>query len=99
MSLDGKWNAEISAMGQSQKGLLELKIDGNKVTGSQAGAQGNMALEGTTSDGGATATLTGAMTSPMPMTLEFSLAADGDTLSGTVKVGSFGTFPVKGARA
>jgi hypothetical protein len=33
------------------------------------------------------------------MTLEFDVTASGDALSGTVKAGSFGSFPVKGTRA
>jgi hypothetical protein len=40
-----------------------------------------------------------AVTTPMPMTLEFDITANGDALTGTCKAGSFGTFPVKGARA
>ena len=39
------------------------------------------------------------ITSPMPMTLEFSGTVDGDKLSGSVKAGSFGSFPFNGGRA
>jgi len=35
----------------------------------------------------------------MPMTLEHTITFSGDTLSGSVKAGAFGTFPVTGARA
>jgi hypothetical protein len=34
----------------------------------------------------------------MPMTLEFSGAVDGDAIKGSVKAGSFGSFPFSGAR-
>ena len=39
------------------------------------------------------------ITSPMPMTLDFTGAVDGDKLSGSVKAGSFGSFPFTGTRA
>jgi len=34
----------------------------------------------------------------MPLTLDFTGAVDGDTLSGSVKAGSFGSFPFSGTR-
>ena len=38
------------------------------------------------------------ITSPMPMTLEFTGTVEGDTLKGSVKAGAFGSFPFSGAR-
>jgi hypothetical protein len=38
------------------------------------------------------------MTVPMPMTLEGEATVDGDTLTGTVKAGAFGSFPINGTR-
>jgi hypothetical protein len=40
-----------------------------------------------------------AITSPMPMTLEFSGKVDGDAIAGNVKAGAFGSFPFSGKRA
>ena len=34
----------------------------------------------------------------MPMTLDFTGTVDGDKLSGSVKAGSFGSFPFTGSR-
>jgi hypothetical protein len=34
----------------------------------------------------------------MPMTLDFAGTVEGDTLSGSVKAGSFGSFPFSGTR-
>jgi len=34
----------------------------------------------------------------MPMTLDFAGTVDGDKLSGSVKAGSFGSFPFTGTR-
>ena len=39
------------------------------------------------------------MTVPMPMTLDCDATVDGDTLTGNVKAGAFGTFPLTGTRA
>jgi hypothetical protein len=39
------------------------------------------------------------ITSPMPMTLEFTGTVEGDELSGSVKAGAFGSFPFSGGRA
>jgi hypothetical protein len=38
------------------------------------------------------------MTVPMPMTLEGSATVDGDTVTGSVKAGAFGSFPLSGTR-
>ena len=39
------------------------------------------------------------LTSPMPMTLEFSATVDGDSMSGNVKLGAFGNATFTGTRA
>ncbi len=39
------------------------------------------------------------ITNPMPMTLEFTGAVEGDTLKGSVKAGAFGSFPFSGGRS
>ena len=38
------------------------------------------------------------MTVPMPMTLDCTATVDGDTLTGTVGAGAFGSFPMSGTR-
>ena len=48
---------------------------------------------------GDTLTWSNSITSPFPMTLEFTGKVDGDALAGTVKAGSFGSFPFSGGRA
>jgi hypothetical protein len=39
------------------------------------------------------------ITDPMPMTLEFAGAVDGDNMAGSVRAGAFGSFPFSGRRA
>jgi hypothetical protein len=38
------------------------------------------------------------ISSPMPLTLDFSGAVEGDKMSGSVKAGAFGSFPFTGNR-
>ena len=40
-----------------------------------------------------------ALTQPMPMTLEFAATVDGDSMSGKVKLGTFGDATFEGTRA
>ena len=97
MSLDGKWNIEIKTPMGLQKGVVELKEEGGKLTGTQSGDQGSSAIDGTVEGG--RGKWDASITSPMPMTLSFDVGADGDTLEGNVKAGAFGSFPVTGTRA
>jgi hypothetical protein len=39
------------------------------------------------------------ITQPMPLTLEFSGAVDGNAMSGTVQLGMFGSSPFRATRA
>ena len=56
-----------------------------------------MAIENGAVDGD-TLTWKAAITSPMPMTLEFSASVDGDAITGTVKLGAFGEAEFSGTR-
>ena len=38
------------------------------------------------------------MTVPMPMTLDCTATVDGDSITGEVKAGAFGSMPVSGTR-
>jgi hypothetical protein len=98
MSVDGKWNVTVNSPMGAQKSELTLKSDGATLTGSGSGP------------GGASVNITDgkvdgnnvfwkiAITSPMPMTLEFTGAVDGDNLNGSAKAGMFGSFPFTGTR-
>ena len=98
MSVDGKWNIVINSPMGAQKATLELKAEGNTLTGTQAAAQGSMPIANGKVDGN-TIGWAVSITSPMPMTLEFSGAVDGNKVSGNVKAGAFGSFPWSGERA
>ncbi len=81
-----------------QKSVMTVNVDGDSWTGSNVGAQGTMECKDGKVDGN-TLTWKMDMTVPMPMTLEGSATVDGDTITGTVKAGAFGAFPMNGTRA
>jgi len=75
-----------------------VKTDGSTFTGSQTAQSATSPVTDGRIDGD-TLTWSNKVASPLPMTLEFSGKLDGDTLNGSVKAGSFGTYPFTGARA
>ena len=98
MSIDGKWEITINSPMGAQKARLELTASGNSLTGTQH-AQGASQPVANGKVAGNNVSWSANITSPMPMTLEFSGSVDGDSLKGSVKAGAFGSFPFTGARA
>lgn len=95
--INGTWAATVnSPMGQ-QKATMTLASEDGNLTGTLSGALGSLELFDGSVDGNS-ATWKVNMTSPMPMTLEFSATAQGDEISGNVKLGGFGNAPFKGTR-
>lgn len=98
MSAAGSWNITTKSPMGSQEGTLNLDVDGDRLTGTMSAAQGSMELQDGRIDGN-DLSWSAKMTSPMPMTLEFRASVDGDTISGTVKLGAFGKATFEGRRA
>jgi hypothetical protein len=80
-----------------QTGTLVLTINDNELSGSMQSPQGEMAIADGKADGD-NLSWTTSITSPMPMTLEFSAAVAGDEITGSVKLGTFGNADFKGTR-
>ena len=97
MSANGTWNTTINTPMGAQNGTLTLATDGAELSGTMSSPQGEMAIENGAVDGD-TLTWKAAITSPMPMTLEFSASVDGDAITGTVKLGAFGEAEFSGTR-
>lgn len=97
MAVDGTWNVTVNSPMGAQKSTITLKNDGGVLSGTAAGAQGSMDIAGGKADGN-NVSWSAAVTTPFPMTLEFTGTVDGDTLNGNVKAGSFGSFPFTGTR-
>jgi hypothetical protein len=98
MSVDGTWTTTMNTPMGAQNGTMELKSEGNTLSGTLAGPQGSLDLEDGTIDGN-NLTFKASVTSPMAMTLEFSAVVDGDNISGDVKLGAFGNATFTGTRA
>ncbi len=97
MSVAGTYECVTKTPMGDQKSEVTINVDGDTFTGSNVGAMGSMELENGKVDGNKL-TWSMKMTVPMPMTLEGEATVDGDTLTGSVKAGAFGTFPMKGTR-
>ena len=96
--VDGVWDTVTNTPMGQQKGTLTLKSDGSALEGTLSGAQGSIDIQDGAVDGN-TATWKANITNPMPLTLEFTATVDGDEISGSVKLGAFGTASFKGTRA
>ncbi len=97
MSADGNWNIVVSTPMGDRPATLSVKTDGKALKGSQ-GAEGNSTeiFDGTVN--GNDVSWKVSITDPMPMTLEFTGTVNGDAISGSVKLGAFGTASFSGTR-
>jgi hypothetical protein len=97
MTVDGKWEIVINSPLGAQKAALDITTNGGSLTGTQTAQQGSGPLENGKVDGNSVS-WSAKITNPLPLTLDFSGTVDGDKLSGSVKAGSFGSFPFTGSR-
>jgi hypothetical protein len=95
--VDGSWDCTVKSPLGDQNLTLIVQSAGDTFTGTASGAMGSGDVEGTVS--GNTIAWKLQMTVPMPMTLDCEATAEGDTLTGTVGAGAFGSFPLSGKRA
>ncbi|MDE0420894.1 MAG: hypothetical protein OXK76_08400 [Gammaproteobacteria bacterium] len=96
--LDGTWETVTNTPMGQQKATVTLQTDGGSLSGTMSSAQGTVDIKDGSVDGN-TGAWKVSITSPMPMTLEFSATADGDEISGNVKLGAFGSASFTGTRA
>jgi hypothetical protein len=97
MSADGAWKTSVNSPMGVQEGELEITTSGDSFTGVMKGRQGEQPISGKVD--GDTLTWSASITSPFPMTLEFTVTVSGDAMTGSVKAGAFGSSPLTGARA
>lgn len=95
--VDGQWDCTAQTPMGPQNWVLTVKSDGDSFTGSNSGDLGTMDIDDGRVDGN---TLHWSMdiTKPMAMKLHASATVEGDTLAGEIKLGAFGTAPIKGTR-
>ena len=98
MSVAGSYDCVVKSPMGDQKSTLTVNIDGDSWSGTNSGAQGSLDIYEGKVDGN-TITWKMDMKVPMPMTLEGTATVDGDTITGSVKAGMFGSMPMSGTRA
>jgi hypothetical protein len=95
--VDGNWDVVVKSPLGDQKLTLNVKSDGNSFTGTGSGAMGSADISGQVD--GNTLSWKQQVTTPMPMTLDMTATVDGDSMTGSVGAGAFGSFPLSGKRA
>ena len=98
MSVAGVWNITVNSPMGAQKSELNLTAADGVLSGTASSPQGATDIADGKVDG-ANVSWKSSITTPFPMTLEFSGVVDGDKISGSVKAGAFGSFPFTGSRA
>ena len=95
--VDGDWDCVTKSPLGEQKSVFTVRSDGGSFTGQQAGQMGSLDVIDGKVDGNKL-TWKMEMKVPMPMTLDCEATVEGDTLTGTVGAGAFGSFPLTGTR-
>ncbi|MEW9854969.1 PQQ-dependent dehydrogenase, methanol/ethanol family [Novosphingobium sp. M1R2S20] len=92
----GKWNIVIQSPMGPQKAVMDLKVQGDVVTGKVTADQGTVDVAGGVANG--RAKLEGKANMPMPITVSYDITVKDGQLTGENSNGPFGTFPVTGTR-
>ena len=99
MAVDGTWKLIVNTPMGTQESTLTLSTAGGTLTGTQTAPNGGSRdIEDASVDGNAVS-WKASISKPMPMTLQFNGTVEGDTMSGTVKLGMFGSAGFSGSRA
>lgn len=98
MSIDGNWNCTMDTPLGERKILLALAANGSQLTGTLGDGSAATQIQDGRVDGDK-ASWKADITSPMSMTLEFTVTVTGDEMGGSVKLGPFGNAPLRGTRA
>ena len=98
MAVDGTWNLTMQTPMGERRATLVASSQSGTLTGKQSGDGGTTDLfEGTVS--GSDVSWKISITNPMPLTLQFTGAVDGDKMSGKMSAGALGSWPFSGTRA
>lgn len=98
MAIDGMWNLKLQTPMGERPVTVRLAAAGAVLTGALVGAAGESPLTDGSLDGAKVAwstMFTGAMGE---MKLDFAGTVDGDSVSGTVQFGAFGSGTFSGAK-
>jgi len=98
MSADGNWSLVMATPLGERQSSLSVKMEGGALVGSQT-ADGNSTQIFDGSVNGNNVSWKVSISEPMPMTLEFSGAINGDEMNGSVTLGPFGTSSFSARRS
>ena len=97
MSVAGTYDVTVKTPMGDQQGALTVVAEGESFSGQLTGALGQVPITGGRIAGD-TITWQMGITMPMALALECEATISGDSLSGTVKAGLFGSMPLEGVR-
>jgi hypothetical protein len=98
MSADGTWKLSMQTPLGERSAILALQSSGGALSGKLTSDEGTSAsiYEGKLQ--GNAASWKADIKNPMPLTLEFSAAVDGNKMTGTVSAGAIGSWHFSGSR-
>jgi hypothetical protein len=97
-TIAGKWNGSVDPGNGPTYFVLDLKLDGKKVTGSLTGDYGTSAVDGEFADNKLTFSIT--LDTPQgAFTVAFTGTLKDDAITGTADLGQMGSFAFKAERA
>ena len=99
MAADGKWQLTINTPLGAQQSTLSINASGATLSGTQSAATGDERPIEDGSINGDQISWKASISKPMPMTLEFTATVQGDSMTGSVKLGPFGKQSFHGTRA
>lgn len=97
MAVDGNWNISVETPIGTRAATLSLATADGALTGTQAADGKSTSITDGKVDGNKVSWKV-AITSPMPMTLEFEGTVEGDKITGHANAGAFGALPFSGQR-
>ena len=98
MAADGTWNVTMDTPMGERKAKLALRSAAGKLEGTQSAEEGSAEIFDGTANGNSVAWKL-SIVQPMALTLEFTGTIDGDAMTGSVKLGMFGTSSFRATRA
>ena len=96
-SIDGAWAMRMSTPMGMQEMVGHFRTEGTALSGELESAEGSQGFTGTVE--GSRLKFDLAVEKPMKITLKYDLMVEGDSISGKVKMGMFGSSKISGERA
>lgn len=97
MSVDGTWKVTVNSPMGKEETVLELRGEAGALQGTQSGAHGSYPIKEGRMNGDSIS-WSSSVTSPIRITLQFTGTVVGDSMTGKVKLGMFGTYDFAGSR-